>query len=533
MANKNLEAVVTRPGLTSTPQSQKAAPGQKKNNAGGFTFTISPMDRVKRFLILGSDSSFYQSGAQLSKQNADVLLKVIEKGKSRELVDLIVEVSTQGRAAKQDPGLFALAVASSHGTDAEKVYALSKLSEVARTGTTLFDFLTYVQQFRGWGRALAKAVAAWYTEKSTEKVAYQAVKYRQRNGWTHRDVFRKAHPVRTDEEAGVFQVLGEWILRGSVAEELPKVVLGYEKAKTASLAELPGLISEYGLTWEMLPTEALNSKEVWEALLEGNLPLGALLRQLPRLTRLGVIAPLGGSTKQIVARLTDQEALVKARIHPLNLLIALKTYSSGRSLKGESSWTPVQPVVDALDKAFYLAFKAVEPAGKRTLIGLDVSGSMGWGQISGVPLMPSEAVAALSLVTANVEPETHIVGFASEVRDLGISPSMRLDDVLRKTSSMTFGSTDASAAIRYAMNKGLEVDTFVIMTDNDTWSGRTHPHEALEAYRKKMGIPARLVVVATTATEFSIANPNDAGMLDIAGFDTAVPQLITEFSRGL
>jgi trove domain protein len=35
-----------------------------------------------------------------------------------------------------------------------------------------------------------------------------------------------------------------------------------------------------------------------------------------------------------------------------------------------------------------------------------------------------------------------------------------------------------------------------------------------------------------TSTGFSIADPDDAGMLDVAGFDHAVPNLISEFSRG-
>ena len=36
-----------------------------------------------------------------------------------------------------------------------------------------------------------------------------------------------------------------------------------------------------------------------------------------------------------------------------------------------------------------------------------------------------------------------------------------------------------------------------------------------------------------TATEFSIADPTDPGMLDVVGFDAAVPSLISEFARGL
>jgi 60 kDa SS-A/Ro ribonucleoprotein len=31
---------------------------------------------------------------------------------------------------------------------------------------------------------------------------------------------------------------------------------------------------------------------------------------------------------------------------------------------------------------------------------------------------------------------------------------------------------------------------------------------------------------------FSIADPADPGMLDVVGFDTATPQLISDFARG-
>ena len=48
-----------------------------------------------------------------------------------------------------------------------------------------------------------------------------------------------------------------------------------------------------------------------------------------------------------------------------------------------------------------------------------------------------------------------------------------------------------------------------------------------------MGIDAKLIVVGMAANEFSIADPDDPGMLDVAGFDLSVPNLISEFSRGL
>ena len=51
-------------------------------------------------------------------------------------------------------------------------------------------------------------------------------------------------------------------------------------------------------------------------------------------------------------------------------------------------------------------------------------------------------------------------------------------------------------------------------------------------YRDKMGIPAKMIVVGMISNGFTIADPDDAGMLDVVGFDTAVPQLMSDFVVG-
>ncbi len=43
--------------------------------------------------------------------------------------------------------------------------------------------------------------------------------------------------------------------------------------------------------------------------------------------------------------------------------------------------------------------------------------------------------------------------------------------------------------------------------------------QALRDYRKKTGIAAKLVVVGMVSNGFSIADPDDGGMLDVVGFD--------------
>lgn len=68
--------------------------------------------------------------------------------------------------------------------------------------------------------------------------------------------------------------------------------------------------------------------------------------------------------------------------------------------------------------------------------------------------------------------------------------------------------------------------------DNETWAGRITPTQALQQYREAMDIPARLIVMAFSATDFTIADPADAGMLDVAGLDSGVPAIVAEFVTG-
>src|SRR5215207_6781859 len=165
-----------------TPQSEQADERQVPNSAGGYTFTLDAEARIRRFLVLGTDgATYYTSAADLTKDNAKLVIDFAKADGAR-LADIILEISEAGRAPKQNPTLFAYAIAVSFGSDDSRRYALSKFNQIVRTGTHLFIFCRYVQQFRGWGRGLSDAVAGWYQDKSPDSLAYQMVKYRQREG---------------------------------------------------------------------------------------------------------------------------------------------------------------------------------------------------------------------------------------------------------------------------------------------------------------------------------------------------------------
>ena len=384
---------------------------QVPNSSGGFAWAVDDWTRLRRFLVLGSEGgSYYAPQWKLTRENSKTVERCVREDGKRAVAE-IVRVSDEGRAPKNDPALFALALAAGLGDEETRKAALDALPRVARTGTHLFQFASFVEGFRGWGRSLRRAVGRWYVAQPVDALAYQAVKYRQRDGVTHRDLLRLAHPARrvsagnptlevSPEHAGLF----EWIVRGTESDGLPRLVDGFLRAQRAEKAsETAALVREYGLPGEALETEHLTSPEVWEALLE-NMPMTAMVRNLATMTRVGVIAPASAGTTKVVAQLGDVARIRRARVHPIALLAALRTYQAGRGARGRGEWNPVREVVDALDAAFYTAFENVEPTGKRMLLALDVSGSMTGGSVAGVPhLSPRDASAALALVTAASE----------------------------------------------------------------------------------------------------------------------------------
>jgi 60 kDa SS-A/Ro ribonucleoprotein len=532
--------------------------GQSHNSAGGFAWGVDAWTRLRRFLILGSEGGSYYAGEwDLTRENVAAVEQAVREDGLRAVAE-IAAVSRAGRAPKNDPALYALAVAAGAGDVETRRAALEALPQVARTGTHLFQFVAFVESFRGWGRSLRRAVGRWYSAQPVDAIAYQAVKYRKRAGVTHRDVLRLAHPSArvgagnpqldvSDEQARLF----EWIVRGGETDGLPRLVEGFARAQTAATQhESAELVREYGLPREALQPEHLNAPEVWEALLE-SMPMTALVRNLAAMTRVGVIAPGSDGTARAVAQLGDAERIRAARVHPIALLAALRTYAAGRGARGRGTWTPVREIVDALDASFYTAFGNVEPAGTRMLLALDVSGSMGGGTVAGVPgLTPRDASAALALVTAATEERYEIVGFHAGrggwksghnrgngwgddgLTPLAISPRQRLDDAVKAVSGLPFGGTDCALPMLYAQKQGREIETFVVLTDSETWAGGIHPAQALREYRRASGIDARLIVVGMVSNGFSIADPADPGMLDVVGFDTATPQLISDFARG-
>lgn len=521
-------------GTRQTPQSQKIfGSDQVPNSAGGYAWEIDKWARLERFLVLGSEGgTYYIKEKKLTEENAQALLECLQEDGERTLTTILA-ISTQGRAIKQDPCLFALAMSMSLGDVETRRKAAALLPDIARTGRMLFTFCEYALQFRSWGPVLRRAVKYWYLCKTDRDLAYQLVKYRQGGGFTHKRLLNVAHP-NPENKPELLNVLrwahGDW--EGSTID-LPRVIHGFERLRGEESHEhdaktVAKIVKSYRLPWEAVPTEMMNEPVVLEALLE-DMNVMATIRQLPRLTSVGVLSPAQWDKIGLVVQ--RLKGVKGAKVHPMQILWAMKTYASGHGYRGKLKWNPVSQIVDALDDAFYLAFGNVKPTNKTIVIGLDVSSSMGMSRIADTNISAREASVAMAMVTAAVEPRIVTLAFSHQLVQFRIPARASLEQMVQETSRIPMGGTNCSLPILEAMSQQIPVEAFIIYTDSETWAGHVHPAQALKQYRQMYqgSQDSKLIVVGMTSNGFSIADPNDRGMLDVVGFDPSVPQLMSDF----
>ncbi|GMT23618.1 hypothetical protein PFISCL1PPCAC_14915 [Pristionchus fissidentatus] len=590
---------------------------QVENNAGGFVFAVSDVTRIRRFLILGVDGgSYYSSEKEMTLDNVNSLKDIIHRGKADLILTEIKEISLAGRNPKQDPIMIALALCARYRVSDLSKRAESKTGQlyqdylkamhkdamrlvnvVCRIPTHLFSFVKFCEMVSadekvktkdeikeekkalkesgdkkeekkegpskkstGWGRLMRKVIEGWYTSRTPEQLAMHLTKYGQRDGWSHRDLFRLSHPTApTGENQLVYEQIFHYAVKGNLNERKRRLPIDGEDAKAAKVKyseeqmkreeestalaliekflsltketpdeEVAKAINEIGLVREHIPTEKLNSVEVWNALVQ-KMPMTAMIRNLAKMQTLGMLT--GENLVKVANQVKDPQALKKARVHPIQLLLAKTVYDQGKGEKGKLTWEPEKEISLALETGFYASFTNVPSTNKRFCLAFDVSGSMG-AQISGTCISARQASAAIGLNLLKVEKDVECVGFCDDLVKLPYNGDWTLEKVSRHMDTLRFGMTDCSLPMVWAKEQKKKFDVFVVFTDNETYFGNIHPFQALREYRESSGINARLIVCGMTSTNFTIADPTDAGMLDVVGFDSAVPELIANFIEG-
>ena len=517
------------------PQWFRIDPDQVQGGAGGYVWQISNQEQVIRYLIIGSEGgNYYQTPQQVSSQCASCVLRMTRTPDDfKWLINTIRQVSMEGRAAKQESTLLALATAIVFApTPSAKTEALNAVNDCVRILTHMYMLIGYIKIFSkaghptlataatastaaataatapssvtvgsGLGRGIRRVFSNYFYSRTGIEITNLMTKYQNREGWTIKDVLTLIHidPKKMKDDGGrlaiehVFKTKEEFtaILAAAPPTTEPTKTFLSAIKEIHTIAERPlqpsvnpslaglsnyqyteelnrivQLINTVGLCREQLPSQLFKQRKVWEALLMNKgangkgkgMPLTALIRNLGKLSTDEIkiietrtmrdqspagkqaytftasasasaapqIFPPGHTqhyTEYIFRRITDAHDIRRSKIHPYNILVAMLTYKKGSGDKGGMMWTPNIHIVDALDRAFKLAFQNITPTGKRIKIALDVSGSMSSNFCTGSPIVNcATGSIAMMMMTLYVENQYRGVAPPNPNGAAGVAP---------------------------------------------------------------------------------------------------------------
>ncbi|KAH7948159.1 hypothetical protein HPB52_018861 [Rhipicephalus sanguineus] len=470
--------------------------------------------RLRRFLRTGLEGSRYQAGgvgaagAKFSSESAPTLHALVEGTMAAVVLQELLRLvdNTDENSPRQAACPEAIAPEVCDQGSRKSVYPDADTYEEVSEGT-------------GWGRAHRRAVSRWYTAtegSGARQLAAQTTRVVRRHRWTHADLLRLAHVRPPQHRPGVAVVL-RYLARGLPAaakmveekeaeggsveeawEALAYLQAVHEVRHTKDEQVAARLLEEHQLALEHVPSHLLRSKEVWLCLVR-RLPLDELVAHVPRLSRGGLLArgPLVGALRERLRSASEQSP---PRLGPLETYALKRSLEAGRPKHHHhhhhrSSSHQLDDVVAALHEH---SFKAVSPTGKRYLVAVDVRGPMTHGRTRGLDGLTPAEVSALMLQA--------------------LTP---------------MGAVDVSLPLRWAREQKHLFDLVLVCTDNQTQSWSIHPAQALKEYRESCSLPdTRFIVCAMCSQGFSLAPPDELGMLDMAGCDSHTLQLIQDFAKG-
>jgi 60 kDa SS-A/Ro ribonucleoprotein len=504
----------------------------KQNLAGGYAFKIDDFKALRRWLLTGSmKGAFYQDAKGLTEDNVKVLEGCVNTNPSK-VADEILYASNNG-ISNSTPILALVYLSKSTNEIGKKVFR-SIFNQVIRTASHLYEFVLYVRELRGFGKTIHKAIKGWLDAKDAKELEYQFLKYQQRDGWAGKDVLRMVKPKTKD---ALKNAVYAWVVgknKGELNEELKRLRV-YEALKTGGVSEgkVVEAINAFSLTHEMIPANIERTKKVWEALFS-KMPVTALVRNLGNLTSKGIFDKV--ANLDILESKFSKENLAHARMHPLTLASAYKVYSMGGMI-GKSSlrWTPINRVLDILDKAVENAFDALPSSRKKFIHALDLSGSMNGVQVANLWIDAIEVESIMALATIRSSVNYEVFGFDTRIRSLdGMNKRTSFMDVLKRRHVDGFGGgTNCSLPLEHALQNKIHADVIVCYTDNESWVGK-HIPEMLKEYRKTVNKDVKVIFITLVAygDKISLVDPNDSNCYDIAGFSSETVKLIQLIADG-
>jgi 60 kDa SS-A/Ro ribonucleoprotein len=477
------------------------------NEAGGFAYVRTPKSALALYAATGCiNGTFYAS--------ADTQLEMVLKLCAEVEPRFVAQTAIYARQRAHMKDMPALLLATLSLRDRE-IFAAA-FPRVVDNGRMLRNVVQILRSGRVGRKSLGslpkRLVREWLQNVSVDQIVNAAIG----NDPSLADVIRMVHPKPADAER---EALYAWVIgKHHDRSKLPEKIRAYEAFKRDPGRSLPELPFQYYTSLPLAQShwKALATHASWQS----------LRQNLNHFARHGVFDD-AYVLRKVVAKLSDVEAIRRARVFPYQLLTAFQATSKLPNAIGA-----------ALQDAMEIATRNVPALSGEVVVAVDVSGSMA-SAVTGYrkgATTTTRCVDVAALIAACIQrshPDARVLPFDTDVRELRLNPRDSVTTQARQLAALCGGGTSVSAPLAHLNRTRAKVDLLVLVSDNESWRD-TRSGGATETMRQWEAIKSRcpqaklvcidLQPVATSQT----VERND--VLHVGGFSDAVFDLIANFA---
>lgn len=453
-------------------------------NAEDFAaWTPSDAALLEQLAMTGTlGNSFYANAKEAAKE-AVVLL---ERADAQALAAVIVRGRNEGFIrAFPILGLVYLSKKNAHlFQDAFK--------KVILTGNDLVDFIEVAKTVRGFGRSLKTAIADWIASNTNP---YYAQKYRKQIA----DAIRLSR-FKGEDSIYAYILNAYSDVKGNSAEKLEKAYAEYpdlaahrdfvSAVEAGDLASAACILDAHNLDVNSLTAYyGKFDKALWAAVAKRS-PVMRFVKYLAKFLCEGVLTP------ELLKAKVNVEALKKAKVFPFRLYTAYLAFTSemacakraasgadvgnkpfANAFASENEVSQDFPVeekflIDHLAEVmneYAQSYDWSAFAGKRWVIAPDVSGSMS-SRIGGSSVLTYATVSAMfvGFFVKGLENVT-VLPWDEKVKPYRVPRADSVMTHIKAITDMVYGGTYMETAVNYMLEKGIDTDYAVFLTDTEEY----------------------------------------------------------------
>lgn len=337
------------------------------------------------------------------------------------------------------------------------------------------------------------------------------------------DVVKMVHPKPAEAWRAAWFA---WLIGKPVDEAaLPPITQAFERFKRESAQGAASDVPD--VPFQMLTALELSAAQWAQIARTGSWQV--VRQNLNTFARHGVF-DIPGMAEVVAAKLSDRQAVAKARVMPYQLMAAFK-------VAGEA--VP-QVVRDALQDAMEVALNNVPSFEGRVVVCPDVSGSMSsavtghrGSATSSVRCIDVAALVAAAVLRKN--PQARVLPFEQDVVKLSLNARDSVMTNAQALAKIGGGGTNCSAPLALLNRERASVDLVILVSDNESWvdANRRGATQTLREWEvlKQRNPKARLVCIDIQPTATTQAAERQ-DILNVGGFSDAVFTMVANFAAG-